>query len=90
LLEDAGDVLKSLCDLKVDLVLTGHSSYPYATKVDKTIISNTNAVSCQYVRSLYGNSFNVIDIYEKLINISEINSLWGSKRILGIWRRNSR
>lgn len=90
LLEDAGDVLKSLCDLKVDLVLTGHSSYPYATKVDKTIISNTNAVSCQYVRSLYGNSFNVIDIYEKVINISEINSLWGSKRILGIWRRNNK
>lgn len=90
LLEDAGDVLRSLCDLQVDLVLTGHSSYPYATKVGNTIISNVNAVSCRYVRSLYGNSFNVIDIYENLINISEIHSLWGSKRILGIWKRNSR
>lgn len=90
LLEDAGDVLKSLCDLGVDIVLTGHSSYPYATRVDNTIISNANAVSCQYVRSLYGNSFNVIDIYENLVNISEIHSLWGSKRILGIWRRNNR
>lgn len=89
LLEDAGDVLKSLCDLKVDLVLTGHSSYPYATKVNDTILSNANAVSCQYVRSLYGNSFNVIDIYENLVHISEIHSLWGAKRILGIWKRNN-
>ncbi|MBU7016513.1 MAG: metallophosphoesterase [Theionarchaea archaeon] len=90
LLEDSGDVLKSLCDLQVDLVLTGHSSYPSAKKVDKTIISNANAISCQYVRSLYGNSFNVIDIYENLANISEIHSLLGSKRILGIWKRNNK
>lgn len=90
LLEDAGDFLKSMCDLNVDLVLTGHSSYPHAVRVNKTIISNANAVSCQYVRSVYGNSFNVIDIYEKIINISEINSLWDSKRILGIWRRNNK
>jgi putative phosphoesterase len=90
LLEDAGDVLKSLCDLQVDLVLTGHSSYPSATKVNNTIISNTNALSCQYVRSLYGNSFNVIDIYKNLVNISEIHSLLDSKRILGIWKRNNK
>lgn len=90
LLEDSGDVLKSLCDLKVDLVLTGHSSYPYATKVNDTVLCNANAVSCQYVRSLYGNSFNVIDIYENVVYISEINSLWGSKRILGIWKRNNK
>jgi putative phosphoesterase len=90
LLEDAGDVLKVFCDLQVDLVLTGHSSYPYATKVNSTIISNTNALSSKYVRSLYGNSFNVIDIYENLINISEIHSLWDTKRILGIWKRNNK
>jgi 3',5'-cyclic AMP phosphodiesterase CpdA len=90
LLEDAGDVLKVFCDLQVDLVLTGHSSYPHATKVNNTIISNTNALSSKYVRSLYGNSFNVIDIYENLINISEIHSLWGTKRILGIWKRNNK
>ncbi len=88
LLEDAGDVLKSLCDLKVDLVLSGHSSYPYAIRVGNTIISNANAVSSQYVRSVYGNSFNVIDIYENLINVSEIRFVWGTKRILGIWKRD--
>lgn len=88
LLEDAGDVLKFFYDKDVELVLTGHSSYPYAAKINNTIVSNTNAVSCRYVRSLYGNSFNVVDIYENVIHISEIHSLWGSKRILGIWKRN--
>lgn len=90
LLEDAGDVLKSMCDLQVDLVLTGHSSYSHAAKVDNTIISNASAVSCKYVRSPYGNSFNVIDVYENVINISKIRSLGGSKRILGIWKRNKK
>jgi 3',5'-cyclic AMP phosphodiesterase CpdA len=90
LLEDAGDVLKALSDTQVDLVLTGHSSYPYASRADRTIISNTNAVSCRYSRSSYGNSFNIIDIYENLIAVSEIHSLWGSKRILGIWKRNNK
>ncbi len=90
LLEDAGDVLKSLYDLQVDLVLTGHSSYPHATRFGNTVIANANAVSCKYIRSSYGNSFNVIDIYENLINISEIHSLWGSKRIIGIWKRNNK
>jgi 3',5'-cyclic AMP phosphodiesterase CpdA len=90
LLEDAGDVLKFFCDNNVELVLTGYSSYPYAAKINNTIVSNANAVSCRYVRSLYGNSFNVVDIYENLIHISEIHSLWGSKRILGIWKRNKK
>ncbi|MGC1120951.1 MAG: metallophosphoesterase [Candidatus Methanofastidiosia archaeon] len=91
LLEDAGDVLRTLCDLQVDLVLTGHSSYPYASRVDNTVISNANAVSCQYVRSLFGNSLNVVDIFDRALVISELHSLWRSKRIMGIWwRKNSR
>ena len=85
-----GRQVSARLDFQVDLVLTGHSSYPHAAKVNNTIISNTNAASCQYVRSLYGNSFNVVDIYENLINISEIHSLWGSRRILGIWKRNDK
>ncbi|MBU6997384.1 MAG: metallophosphoesterase [Theionarchaea archaeon] len=90
LLEDAGDVLRALCDLQVDVVLTGHSSYPYASRVDNTVISNANAISCQYVRSLFGNSFNVVDIFDRVLIISELHSLWRSKRIMGIWwRKNS-
>ncbi|MFO7793215.1 MAG: metallophosphoesterase [Candidatus Saliniplasma sp.] len=88
LLEDSGDLLRGLIDEEVELVLTGTSSHPFAAKIGDSIVVNANSLSSVYQRSLYGNSFNVIDIYEKVIVVSEVNSLWGTKRILGIWERN--
>jgi predicted phosphodiesterase len=90
LLEDSGDFLRELCDINVDLVLTGHSSHPYAVKIENTLICNANTISGLHHRNPFGNSFNVIDIYEKLIYISEIHSLWGSRRILGTWKRQEK
>ncbi|MFW6141921.1 MAG: metallophosphoesterase family protein [Candidatus Saliniplasma sp.] len=87
LLEDSGDLLRGLVDEEVDLVLTGTSSHPFAAKIGDSIVVNANSLSSVYQRSLYGNSFNVIDIYENVIVVSEVNSLWGTKRILGIWDR---
>lgn len=89
LLEDSGDLLRGVVDEKIDLVLTGTSSHPFAAKVGDTIIVNANSISSVYQRSLYGNSFNLIDIYEKVVVVSEINSLWGTRRLLGMWKRNS-
>jgi predicted phosphodiesterase len=77
-----------MVDAKVDLVLTGTSSHPYATKVGDTVIVNANSISSAYQRSLRGNSFNLIDIYDGAISVSEINSLWGKRHLLGIWERN--
>lgn len=87
LLEDAGDVLHTLVNSDVDLVLTGTSSHAHAVRVNDTIIVNANSMSGQYQRSLFGNSFNLIDFHEGAIAISEINSLWGHRRLLGIWER---
>lgn len=87
LLEDAGDLLRELVNEKIDLVLTGTSYHPYATRVGGTVIANVNSVSSAYQRSRFGNSFNLIDIYEKAIVVSEINSFWGKRKLLGIWER---
>lgn len=87
LLEDAGDLLRELVDAGIDLVLTGTSYHPYATKIGETVVVNVNSLSSAYQRSRFGNSFNLIDIYEKVIVISEINALWGKRRILGVWER---
>ena len=87
LLEDAGDVLYELTRLKIDLVLTGHSSHPSARKIEDTLIVNANSLSCKKQRSLFGNSFNVIDVYKDFIYVSEIQSLSGSRHVLGIWKR---
>ena len=90
LLEDSGDLLRGLVDAGVDLILTGTSSHPFAARVGDTVVVNANSLSSVYQRSLYGNSFNLIDIYEGAIAIFEINSLWGRRRLLGIWKRNNR
>ncbi len=89
LLEDSGDFLRRAVDEKVDLILTGTSSHPFAARVGETVVVNANSLSSVYQSSLFGNSFNVIDVYEKVIVVSEINSLWGARRVLGIWERNN-
>jgi len=89
LLEDSGDLLRGVVDEGIDLVLTGTSSHPFAAKIGDTVTVNANSVSSVYQRSVYGNSFNLIDIYEKVVVVSEINSLWGNRRILGMWERNN-
>ncbi|MFP4052003.1 MAG: metallophosphoesterase family protein, partial [Thermoplasmata archaeon] len=89
LLEDSGDLLRGVVDEKIDLVLTGTSSHPFSAKIGDTITVNANSISSVYQRSVHGNSFNLIDIYEKVVVVSEINSLWGTRRIMGMWQRNS-
>jgi hypothetical protein len=86
-LEDAGDLLRESVDGAIDLILTGTSSHAYAVRVGETLIVNANSMSSVYQRSTFGHSFNVIDIYEKAIVALEINSLWGTQRVLGMWRR---
>ncbi len=89
LLEDSGDFLREAVDEQVELILTGTSSHPFAAQVGKTVVVNANSLSSIYQRSLFGNSFNVIDVYEKVLVVSEISSLWGTRRTLGIWERNN-
>lgn len=87
LLEDAGDLLRELVDAGIDLALTGTSYHPFATRVDGMVIVNVNSVSSAYQRSRFGNSFNLIDIYQKAIVVSEVSAFWGKRRLLGIWER---
>ncbi|MBD3414560.1 MAG: metallophosphoesterase [Candidatus Aminicenantes bacterium] len=88
LLEDSGDLLRDLANARVDLILTGTSSHPFAAQVEDSIVVNANSLSSIYQRSVFGNSFNIIDIYEGAIAVFEVNSLWGRQRLLGIWERN--
>jgi len=89
LLEDAGDFLRGAVDAEIDLILTGTSSHPYAVRVGNTVIVNANSLSGVHQRSIYGNSFNIVDIYDYVTVVSEINSLWGTRRIIGMWRRKN-
>ncbi len=88
LLEDSGDLLHDLVDAGVHLILTGTSSHPFAVKVEGSLIINANSISGMYQRSERGNSYNMIEIYEKATAVFEVNSLWGKKRLLGIWENS--
>jgi len=83
-------LLRELVDANMDLVLTGTSSHPFSVKVSNTLIINANSTSSIYQRSILGNSFNLIDVYEKAIILYEINSLWGTRKLKGIWERNKK
>lgn len=85
LLEDSGDLLRDLVDAGVQLILTGTSSHPFAVKVEGSLVVNANSVSGIYQRSERGNSYNLIDIYDKATAVFEVNSLWGKRRLMGVW-----
>lgn len=88
LLEDAGDLLDSLSSIGVDLILTGSSTYPHVKKLDGMLVTNAGSLSSRLIRNPTGNSFNLIDIYPDIYFVSEIHSLWGSKRVIGLWQRD--
>jgi len=85
-LEDAGDVLRTVTQGEANLVLTGHGGNSFAVKVEKTPVINAGSVSWELHRNPFGNSFNLIDIYPKMIVAFEVQATWGSGRLLGIWK----
>ncbi|GBC69067.1 3',5'-cyclic adenosine monophosphate phosphodiesterase CpdA [archaeon HR01] len=87
ILEDAGDVLKAILDLKVDLVLMGHRHVRHAVKVGETLLVNAGTVSSARTRGRLGNSFNIIDVTEdRQVTVSEMKIPSGELHILGTFR----
>jgi len=85
-LEDGGNVLKILTDEKANLVLTGHGGNSLGMKIEQTPIVNAGSISWELHRNPFGNSFNLVDIYEDMIATFEIQATWGSRKLLGMWK----
>ncbi|MFA4646416.1 metallophosphoesterase [Pyrococcus kukulkanii] len=85
-LEDAGNVLKIITDQETELTLTGHGGNAHAVKVEKTPIINAGSISWELHRDPFGNSFNLIDVYEDMIIAFEVQATWGSRKLLGMWK----
>jgi 3',5'-cyclic AMP phosphodiesterase CpdA len=73
IIEDAGETLDILLRNKVPLVLMGHRHVPYAVQIHKTLLVNAGTFSCTRTRAHYGNTFNIIDIEGKNIDIRVVN-----------------
>ena len=67
-IEDAGDVLKVLANLNVNLVLCGHRHRPWMWRLGSTVLVFGGAVSTPKLRGFFENSYNIIDIQDGRID----------------------
>ena len=77
---DAGDVLRTILDTKVDLVLCGHKHRPWIWRFSDLSIVNAGTASSDRVRGLFENTYNIITIENKKIKVDL--KIVGGKRTL--------
>ena len=65
IVEDAGDVLKAILSIRLDLVLSGHRHRPWRWKLNGTEFIFAGAVSTRRLRGFFKNSYNVIEITDE-------------------------
>jgi len=70
IIEDAGETLDIILKNKIPLVLMGHRHVPWGVKIHKTLLVNAGTFSCTRTRAHFGNTFNIIDIDDKEIEVS--------------------
>jgi Icc protein len=68
-IEDAGDVLKLLSSLNVNLVLCGHRHRPWLWRLGSTILVFSGAVCTPKLRGFFENSYNLIEIQDRRIDV---------------------
>ena len=59
---DAGDVLRTVLDSNVSLVLCGHKHRPWIWDFNTLSIANAGTTSSERVRGLFENSYNIVKI----------------------------
>ncbi len=66
---DAGDILRTILDTKVDLVLCGHKHRPWIWNFKGLSIVNAGTASSDRARGLFENTYNIITIDDKKIQV---------------------
>ena len=76
---DAGDVLRTILQTNVDIVLCGHKHRPWVWNFGNLQIENAGTVSSERVRGLFENTYNIITIKGKKVAVDL--KIVGGKRI---------
>ncbi len=76
---DAGDVLRTVLNTQVDVVLCGHKHRPWAWNFGKLTVVNAGAVTSERVRGLFENTYNILTISNKKIQVDL--KIVGGKRL---------
>jgi len=66
---DAGDVLRTILDTKVDLVLCGHKHRPWIWRFNNLSIVNAGATSSERMRGLFENTYNIVNVDKNKLEI---------------------
>ncbi len=66
---DAGDVLRTILDTNVDLVLCGHKHRPWIWRFNKLSIVNAGATSSERMRGLFENTYNIVNVEKNKLQI---------------------
>ncbi len=66
---DAGDVLRTILDTGVDLVLCGHKHRPWEWNFGKLMVVNAGTATSERLRGLFENTYNIINISNKCIDV---------------------
>ena len=73
IIEDAGETLDIILRSRMPIVLMGHRHVPYAVKVNDTMMISAGTLSCNRTRAHFGNTFNIIEIGNNIIEVSVMN-----------------
>lgn len=76
---DAGDVLRAVLDSQVDVVLCGHKHRPWTWNFGKLSVVNAGTVTSERVRGLFENTYNIITISNKKVQVDL--KIVGGKRL---------
>lgn len=76
---DAGDILKLIKDLNINMVISGHKHVPFIWKLENTYFITAGTATTNRTRGNQKQSFNKIEITDKNIKIYFINTPTGSK-----------
>jgi len=76
---DAGDVLRTILDTNVELVLCGHKHRPWIWNFKGLSIVNAGTTSSDRTRGLFENTYNIITIEKKKIQVDL--KIVGGKRL---------
>ena len=76
---DAGDVLRTILDSNVSLVLCGHKHRPWIWDFNTLSIANAGTVSSERVRGFFENSYNIVNVENGTFRVDL--KIVGSKRI---------
>jgi Icc protein len=76
---DAGDILRTVLDTQVDVVLCGHKHRPWSWNFGKLNVVNAGTATSERVRGLFENTYNILTISEKKVHVEL--KIVGGKRL---------